>query len=261
MEPHRRRSNAVLLLLIVSFPAILLPSPVAVAKEEKVELTVYYEALCPSSEDFITEYLNKIFDNGLISIVDLKLSPYGNAQISSNGTIVCQHGKWECLLNTIEACAIHVWPDVSDHFPFVYCVERLNQDENYTEWETCFEILNLDSKPVADCYRSGLGHKLEIGYADETMALEPPHVYVPWVVVDGQPLYDDYTNFISYICKAYKGSNLPQACLGLSHLIRGPRNAEKHLSHVCYKEDDVKSKSTLTEFISSMADSWISLLA
>lgn len=29
-------------------------------------------------------------------------------------------------------------------------------------------------------------------------------LYVPWVIVDGQPQYEEYENLIGYICKAYK---------------------------------------------------------
>ncbi|CAN6890594.1 unnamed protein product [Brassica oleracea] len=100
----------------------------------------------------------------------------------------------------------------SDHFPFIYCVESLVTEDKYDKWETCYEKLNLSSKPVADCLSSGHGQELELQYAAETSALQPPHEYVPWVVVDGQPLYEDYENFISYICKAYKGDKVPGAC-------------------------------------------------
>ncbi|RWW10023.1 hypothetical protein GW17_00026455 [Ensete ventricosum] len=88
----------------------------------KVSLALYYETLCPYSANFIVNYLAKIFDDGLISIVDVDLVPYGNARIQ-NGTISCQvpfaifsdrfqHGPYECLLNTVEACAIDAWPDL-----------------------------------------------------------------------------------------------------------------------------------------------------
>ncbi|KAK9069079.1 hypothetical protein SSX86_013195 [Deinandra increscens subsp. villosa] len=259
MNSHRY----ILLLLIVSLTTrICLSLPIAIASEEKLKLTLYYEALCPACEDFVVNYVDNIFDNGLISIVDLKLSPYGNAKINPNGTIVCQHGEWECRLNTIEACSIHAWPAPSDHFPFVYCIEKLNSEGKYTEWETCFEKLDLDPNPVTDCYSRGIGHELELQYADEILALEPPHAYVPWVVVDGQPLYDDYTDFISYICKAYKGSNMPKACLGLTRIITAPTDTIKSFNHVCYlEEDNVKSKSkpksTLSKIISSTVASWM----
>ncbi|XP_071687601.1 gamma-interferon-responsive lysosomal thiol protein-like [Rutidosis leptorrhynchoides] len=252
------RSNLLLVIVIVSLAANLSTSvSLLSSNEQKVKLALYCEALCPTSASFIINYLYKIIENGLISIVDLELSPYGNAKISANGTIVCQLGEWECMLNTVEACAIQTWPSVSDHFPFVYCIEKLAYENKYTEWETCFEKLNLDPKPVADCYGSGFGYELELQYAQETKMLQPAHTYVPWGVVDGQPLYDDFTEFISYICKAYKGSNVPNACLDVSHPIGAPKNA-KPRNDECYKdEENAKSRSTLLEIILAIVASWM----
>lgn len=48
----------------------------------------------------------------------------------------------------------------NDHFPFVYCVEKLTNEGKYADWETCFEKLSLDPKPVTDCYSSGLGNEV-----------------------------------------------------------------------------------------------------
>ncbi|KAJ9543554.1 hypothetical protein OSB04_023261 [Centaurea solstitialis] len=147
------------------------------------------------------------------AIADVKLFPYGNAKVHSNGNITCQHGENECLLNTVEACAINTWPDVHDHFPFIFCVERYLYYDKFDKWESCFEELSLDPKPVKDCYNSEYGNQLELQYAAETNALQPPKKYVPWVVVDGKPLYDDYVYIITNICRAYKGPTLPKACL------------------------------------------------
>ncbi|KAJ0792261.1 putative gamma interferon inducible lysosomal thiol reductase GILT [Helianthus annuus] len=74
------------------------------------------------------------------------------------------HGEWECVLNNVEACAIHAWPVVSDHFPFIYCVESLTYTAKYDEWETCFEKLNRDPKPVTDCIASGYAHESNHSY-------------------------------------------------------------------------------------------------
>ncbi|XVF68464.1 hypothetical protein PTKIN_Ptkin11bG0004800 [Pterospermum kingtungense] len=176
----------------------------------KVSLTLYYESLCPYSANFIVNYLPKLFQDDLISIVDLRLVPWGNAKITGNDTFSCQHGPAECLLNTVEACAIDAWPQL-----------------------------------------------LDLQYAAETNALEPPHRYVPWVVVDGQPLYEDYENYISYVCKAYKGTALPSACSGLSF---NQINEKKVIHPVCYKEIPAptlssRAVSTLMSWLEKMATS------
>ncbi|KAJ7964241.1 gamma-interferon-inducible lysosomal thiol reductase-like [Quillaja saponaria] len=206
------------------------------SNSDKVTLELYYESLCPYSANFIVNYLEKIFlDEQLISIVDLKLIPYGNARIGPNNTITCQHGQFECLLNTVEACAIKIWPDLEKHFPFIYCVETLVHERKYPEWESCYGKLNLDPKPISDCYSSGYGKELELQYAAETDDLQPPHKYVPWVVVDGQPLYEDYEDVVSYVCKAYKGASVPQACsiIYLNTVLSGK---DKPARSVCDKE-------------------------
>ncbi|TYI08120.1 hypothetical protein ES332_A10G275600v1 [Gossypium tomentosum] len=60
-------------------------------------------------------------------------------------------------------------------------------------------------------------------YANETAHLKPPQEYVPWVVVNNQPLGQVITsifiswlqyleNFVKYVCQAYKGDHKPAAC-------------------------------------------------
>ncbi|GJN08160.1 hypothetical protein PR202_ga26053 [Eleusine coracana subsp. coracana] len=183
----------------------------------KVDVALYYESLCPYSARFVVNHLAKVFRNGLVDAIDLTLLPYGNARVGAGGKISCQHGEYECFLNTVEACAIDAWPELNKHFKFIYCVEDLVMKRQQREWESCFAKLGFDPTPVTKCYKSDRGHKLELKYANLTDALVPPHRYVPWVVVDGQPLLEDYENFEAYICKAYKGSPL-KACEGLAML-------------------------------------------
>ncbi|KAI0531208.1 hypothetical protein KFK09_000761 [Dendrobium nobile] len=215
--------------------------------DAKVALALYYESLCPYSANFIVNYLAKIFDNSIIDIVDLDLIPYGNAKLKANGTITCQHGPYECLLNTIEACAITSWPDLTEHFKFIFCVENLVVKHKYKEWESCFQETGLNSEAVSVCYYSGYGKELELKYAAQTDALEPPHKYVPWVVVNGQPLYEDYENFEAYVCNAYEGNSPPKACQGLTGLATKKKKASRahHVSLVdeLFGSNEVKAEA------------------
>ncbi|XP_020266657.1 GILT-like protein F37H8.5, partial [Asparagus officinalis] len=145
-------------LLLLAISSLCLP-PSSSAHASKVTLSLYYETLCPYCSNFMVNYLPKIFEKGLSSIVDIELVPYGNARVGSNGSIACQHGAYECLLNTVEACAIATWPNVQEHFKFIFCVEQLVYVHKYTDWESCFQTTVADSRAVVDCYNSGYGQK------------------------------------------------------------------------------------------------------
>ncbi|KAE9594202.1 putative gamma interferon inducible lysosomal thiol reductase GILT [Lupinus albus] len=97
--------------------------------------------------------------------------------------------------------------------------------------------------------------QLELQYAAETNALQPPHKYVPWVVVDGEPLYEDYENFLSYVCNAYKGTDTPQSCTK-TYLNAVSKGEGKYKHLVCYMERMIptweKVRSTITLWMQKM---------
>ncbi|EAY76352.1 hypothetical protein OsI_04287 [Oryza sativa Indica Group] len=199
-------------------------------------MSVYYETLCPFCSGFVVNDLARIFRDGLSPVVDLRLVPFGNGRVSPDGSITCQHGEEECQLNAIEACVIRLWPDAEQHFPFINCIEHLALTQKWNAWQSCFQETGLASQPVMDCYNSGYGTQLQLQYAAETNALQPPHQFVPWVTVNGRPLGDDYTNFEAYICRAYDGE-LPEACRGkhlaIAQQTRASRGGKIHKPDRC----------------------------
>ncbi|KAL4347925.1 hypothetical protein GQ457_17G006210 [Hibiscus cannabinus] len=187
-------------------------------KSKKVNLSLYYESLCPYCRSFIVSQLVKVFNTDLLNIINLRLVPWGNAQyVEPNKTIICQHGEDECYLNTIHACAINIWPDPRKHFNFIYCVENQglhvndNQHSNGADavWKACSAASGMDQKLINNCYDSGYGRKasfyylelnLLLRYATETDNLRPKHLFVPWVTVNNQPLYDVRIRKLCSLC-------------------------------------------------------------
>ncbi|KAG7027419.1 Gamma-interferon-inducible lysosomal thiol reductase, partial [Cucurbita argyrosperma subsp. argyrosperma] len=240
--------TALLMLLLLS------PSPSA---SGKVTVSVYYEALCPFCANFIVYHLVKLFENGLISAVNLRMIPWGNAWIQPDGAFSCQHGPDECMLNAIEACTISIYPDTEKHFRFIHCVEGFTVQNRHNEWTKCFDIAQLSAIPI-DCYRNGHGKlvmllssspsslcfltlimeavemQLEQSYAYETTQLNPPHRFVPWVIVNDKPLQEDYQNFMAYVCKAFNGSPAPDACRSIMLDDRHYLQSDNVGSQVCY---------------------------
>ncbi|KAL3694914.1 hypothetical protein R1sor_008565 [Riccia sorocarpa] len=206
-----------LMLVVLVVISCLGGSSNASGSDGKVLLEFYSESLCPYCANFAVNYLSKFFQNGLIDIVELRVIPYGNARIYGGGDIVCQHGEDECKLNIIQSCAIHHYPDVTQWFPFFFCLEKLATDlprnAVFKNWKTCVDTSYVDLDTINSCFEGPLGDKLVRGNGAETDSLDPPHKYVPWVVVNGTPLYDEYEDVEKAVCQAYKGPlSKPTTC-------------------------------------------------
>ncbi|KAG5020108.1 hypothetical protein AAZX31_06G205300 [Glycine max] len=180
---------------------------------QKVNLSVYYDSLCQSCATFIVKDLLNVFYNNLISIVNLQLVPWANAYVNNtNNSISCQNGPDECELNSLESCALNLWHKVDIRYYLINCFEYLVIGGKSMEWVNCLSQLGLPKEPIMKCFNMGNGAQLGKTYINQTAQLYPPPSFLPWVVVNNQPVGKDYANFAHYVCKAYKGAAVPEVC-------------------------------------------------
>mmetsp|Transcript_32279 Transcript_32279/g.75232 ORF Transcript_32279/g.75232 Transcript_32279/m.75232 type:complete len:164 (-) Transcript_32279:303-794(-) len=155
--------------------------------------------------------------------MNVTMVPFGNARFSKSGKLECQHGADECTANSWEQCAISLYPDFEDHWPFYLCLEKSSL--------ACGEGAGACTiKAAPRCARSsGLSEKKLKACVDDpemSMALQhkfaqltpAKHQYTPWVLVDGKLSPSDGDKILHEVCAAYHGEK-PAAC---SHLTTAP---------------------------------------
>ncbi|KAM6235981.1 gamma-interferon-inducible lysosomal thiol reductase isoform 1-T2 [Porphyrio hochstetteri] len=185
-----------------------------------VELSLYYESLCPGCRLFLVQQL---FTTWLLlpaEVLNITLVPYGNAQernVSGRWQFQCQHGPEECLGNMIETCLMHEGQNFSTYFPVIFCMESGSSVTK--NLEACLQIYapQLDRGRIAACVQGDTGAALMHRNAQLTEALDPPHQYVPWVVINGKHTDElqaqAQVSLLGLVCSLYQGEK-PEACGG-----------------------------------------------
>ncbi|NXQ82875.1 GILT reductase, partial [Nyctibius grandis] len=186
-----------------------------------VELSLYYESLCPACREFLVQQL---FPTWLLlpaEALNITLVPYGNAEernVSGKWDFQCQHGPEECLGNMIETCLMDEAKDFGTYFPVIFCMESGSSVTKNLEAQ-CLQVYapQLDAGRIAACVQGDTGTALMHRNAQLTEALNPPHNYVPWVVINGKHTDElqaqAQTSLLQLICRLYQGEK-PEACGG-----------------------------------------------
>mmetsp|Transcript_55630 Transcript_55630/g.132102 ORF Transcript_55630/g.132102 Transcript_55630/m.132102 type:complete len:510 (+) Transcript_55630:37-1566(+) len=181
----------------------------------KVQVGFYFESMCPGCKYYTSNVLSSLLQKPeFTSIVDFKMYPYGNGKLSGS-TIECQHGEPECRGNTILACMQELYPIKQDsadpNFVKTFvCMEAKdgNPEEHIAE---CADSNGISHADIMTCADGDLGAKLALEAAQATEALDPPHQYAPWLVMNGEPMMDDAYELQDKACEAFQGE-APSLC-------------------------------------------------
>lgn len=169
---------------------------------EKVKVTVYYEALCPDSKNFIVRQLLPLYSS-LPGYFKLDLVPYGKAktiEVKGNLSFRCQHGTVECIANKIHACAIQFTnSDPLLQIQYIACMIKKNMVPHMIAAE-CATDLGIDYKSISDCADGEEGSQLLKENGRRTHALRPAVSFIPTVEIHGVQNKEVISNLVLEVC-------------------------------------------------------------
>ena len=205
--------------------------------DSKLQIELYYESQCPGCRETITSSFKEAFHaEGFGKMATVSWFPFGNAKETNTESpyeFQCQHGPSECNYNLIEACILKKISCPMQQFELINCIESNDEDRNpkpdrYAQVLIgCSMLAGVEKsviESIHECAEGPEGNALMHDLAAKTAALDPPHKYVPWIVVNGK--HDDkmqdeiMTSLLKYVCDNYKGADKSPECPD-STMLRG----------------------------------------
>ena len=216
----------------------------------KVPVQVYTAAGDLECRDFFHEVLARVLQKeGMFDIVDLQLVLWGSGDVvgddgasmdaagiaglsdASGVEFVCA-GDPSCEGNAWEACLASAYPDLTESFPVLNCIDGRACAGDEQAPAQCFgpvaEVAPVcvrefgegivDADTLAACAAGDEGKALLLANAQATSALDPAPGFLPWVLVDGKPVGEGGKEALSLlgkeICNAYaaRGGVVPYSC-------------------------------------------------
>lgn len=195
---------------------LFLASVVTAASSQKVNVSVYYEVLCPDSINFVRGSMWRAYED-VPEILSLELVPYGKAHYEEKPdgriTFSCQHGPDECTGNMVQACALNLYP-ADKHVAFVKCM--MSRRRPHTAGASCAASLDLPYESIEACVTGSAGQKYLMEMGRKTESLKPKMTFVPWINMNGQHDEEKQDESLhdlkSLVCSAFSGPAKPAKC-------------------------------------------------
>ncbi|KAL1469107.1 hypothetical protein MTO96_004834 [Rhipicephalus appendiculatus] len=162
-------------------------------------IQVYYESLCPYSIAFITEQLWPTYVR-VGYLMDVQLVPFGNAFKEQ------QQEK--------PPCAANIFNDTILSLAFVTCMSLAERP--HEAGRECARGIARNWNAIQRCANGGKGRVLQDEMGERTWNLDPPHHYVPWIVING--VHNDeqqamaQTDLLQVVCDATPDGRKPPPC-------------------------------------------------
>ncbi|XP_039300646.1 gamma-interferon-inducible lysosomal thiol reductase [Nilaparvata lugens] len=177
----------------IALSVVYLASAQPVVTRQKVNMTVFYEALCPYSINFFRDQLPVVWPL-FEDYLNIELVPYGFAEQSyENDTwyFSCQHGSQECTYNMYHACVLDKLPIVKA-VNIIGCLMANEQEQLF--FRKCTRKTQETKADIKQCSKGEEGRHLMSGYGNRTRDFQPEIKMMPSIVFNGvynQTLRDD----------------------------------------------------------------------
>uniref|UniRef100_A0A8D8WZG4 Gamma-interferon-inducible lysosomal thiol reductase n=1 Tax=Cacopsylla melanoneura TaxID=428564 RepID=A0A8D8WZG4_9HEMI len=183
-----------------------------------IKVSVYYEALCPDSRNFILHQLVPTYERGP-RIVDYELVPYGKAKTEelvppgNHYKFQCQHGSVECYANKIHSCAARYVSKKTTLLKFVACMINDNMEPEQVAMD-CAREHAIDVSPILLCAQGPEGEILLKNYGEMTAALRPKVSFIPTILINGNQYNQAriLKNLWSSVCDLFPQNVQPEEC-------------------------------------------------
>lgn len=193
---------------IIVFIVVSVTILTSTANEQKINVLVLYESLCPDSINFMKNQLGPNYDS-LKDYISITLVPFGKSEsLNNGGQFSCQHGPAECEGNRLQSCVLHQTSNQETQVKYVIC-QMSGKYEATSSY--CAELVGL-SGHVEECVNTDLGTILQLEAERITQQYSPS--FVPTIIYDGifdQQLQDSsLTNFKGVVCSLLqkRGTNI-----------------------------------------------------